>query len=55
MLRGAIRMFDEYVGGQWPRDFDDFDLALVLDYPLAAPAPGGLARLMRVVEAVRED
>lgn len=55
-------MFDKDAGGDWPLIFDDFDLALVLDYPRAAlcapapaPAPGGLARLMRVVEAVQED
>lgn len=51
-------MFDDDAGGDRPLLFDDFDLALVLDYPraaLSASAPGGLARLMRVVEAVQED
>jgi hypothetical protein len=50
-------MFDNDAGGDRPL-FDDFDLALVLDYPraaLSASAPGGLARLMRAVEAVQED
>jgi hypothetical protein len=51
-------MFDNDAGGDRPLLFDDFDLAQVLDYPravLVPSAPGGLARLMRVVKAVRED
>jgi hypothetical protein len=51
-------MRDEYLGDKAPSFDDDFDLLAVLDYPrlvLAASAPGGLARLMRVVEAVQED
>jgi hypothetical protein len=51
-------MFDTDAGGDRPLSPDDFDLAQVLDYPrvaLSPPAPGGLARLMRVVEAVQED
>lgn len=52
-------MPDEDVRGTRPRfDNDECDLEVVLDCPRAGPAVparGGLARLMRVVEAVRED
>ena len=52
-------MRDEYGGGEWPRgDDDEFDLIAVLDFPraaLAASTPGGLARLMRAVEAVQVE
>lgn len=51
-------MRDEHDGGEQPREDDEFDLIAILDYPraaLVASAPGGLARLMRAVEAVREE
>lgn len=51
-------MPDEDARGERPPFDDEFDLTAVLDYPhlaLASSAPGGLARLMRVVEATLED
>lgn len=51
-------MNNENARGERPSFDDEYDLMAVLDYPragLMASAPGGLARLMRAVEAVRED
>ena len=51
-------MYDEDARGDRPPFDDEYDLVPVLDYPragLVASAPGGLARLMRAVEAVHKD
>ena len=51
-------MPDEVFSGEWPRFDDDHDPVVTPDHPrvaLVTSTPGGLARLMRVVEAVRED
>jgi hypothetical protein len=57
-IRWGFSMNNENARGERPPFDDEYDLMAVLDYPrvgLMAPAPGGLARLMRAVEAVRED